>query len=153
MLVVSDTSPITALLAIDRFDILESLYGAIVVPSAVERELLGYHETLPGSIQVRAPANVEEVQRLRLDLDEGEAEAIVLAGELHADFLLMDEALGRERARAAHLSVIGLVGVLLVAKRHGLIISMADTLMQLQDRAGFYLSERVVRLALEQAGE
>ncbi len=43
--------------------------------------------------------------------------------------------------------------MLVVSDTSPLIISMVDTLMQLQDRAGFYLSERVVRLALEQAGE
>ena len=153
MLVVSDTSPITSLLAIGRFDIIETLYRTVIVPSAVAGELRACHEELPGCIQSRIPSDTAAVALLRSELDQGEAEAIVLARELHAELLLMDETLGRARARQEHVPVMGLVGVLLVARRVGLIHSMRATLDQLESKAGFCLSRDVVRLAVAQAGE
>ena len=47
MIVVSDTSCITALLNIDQAEILHRLYNTVVTPIAVERELLRHHSTLP----------------------------------------------------------------------------------------------------------
>jgi len=50
MIVVSDTSPITALLTIGKIDLLFRLYGEVKIPPAVAAELLVYHERLPDFI-------------------------------------------------------------------------------------------------------
>lgn len=66
---------------------------------------------------------------------------------------LMDERKGRRLATTDGLHVIGLIGVVLLAKQRGLIASAADVLHRLHREAGVYLAETIVRTALESAGE
>ena len=77
----------------------------------------------------------------------------MLAKELHADILLIDESLGREAARHEHLPIIGLMGILLIAKKKGLVASMHDLINRLETEAGFYLSRQVKEKVLAVAGE
>jgi uncharacterized protein len=95
MLVVSDTSPISALMQIGRAELLSDLFGAVCVPPAVNAELLRFHSSLPSYVEVRAVADRAHVASLVPRLDLGEAEAIVLAIETQADHLLIDERRGR----------------------------------------------------------
>lgn len=90
---------------------------------------------------------------LNKELDPGEAEAIVLARQLRADLLLMDEALGRRVAMQEHLPVIGLVGVLLLAKEQGLLDSLGMIFAELEAKAGFFLSQHLKQRVLQEAGE
>ncbi len=153
MIVVSDTSPITALLSIGRIDLLADLFGSVVIPHAVAEELLRGHDHLPDFLHVSSVSNARRVEKLEEQLDRGEAEAIVLASELHADFLLMDESLGRAVARREGLPVIGLLGVLLLAKRRGKIALIAEVLENLKTRAGFHLAEDLRLRVLQEANE
>ena len=153
MIVVSDTSPITALLIIQQIDLLARLYGEVKIPPAVADELLAYHTKLPDFIQTIPVTPGPLLDQLNRQLDRGEAEAIVLAKDLHADLLLIDESLGREAARHEHLPVIGLMGVLLIAKKKGLVASLRDLIERLETGAGFYLSRPVKEKVLSAAGE
>ncbi len=153
MIVVSDTSPITALITIQQIDLLRQLYNEVKIPSAVAEELLAYHTALPPFIQAVPVTAIPRLTELNRQLDRGEAEAIVLAKELHADLLLIDEALGREAARQEHLPVIGLMGVLLIAKKKGLVSSLTEIIERLETEAGFYLSRPVKARVLAAAGE
>lgn len=103
--------------------------------------------------RVVAAQDINHVQRLLHLLDAGEAEAIVLAKEAHADMLLIDERKGRRLAAAEGVHVIGLVGVILLAKRRAVIESAGDLLDRLCREAGMYVAERIVRAALESVGE
>ena len=153
MIVVSDTSPITALITIQQIDLLRQLYSEVKIPPAVAEELLAYHTELPPFIQTVPVVEIPLLEELNRELDRGEAEAIVLAKELHADLLLIDEALGREAARHEHLPVIGLMGVLLMAKKKGLVPSLVDLIERLEIEAGFYLSRQLKARVLDAAGE
>ena len=79
MIVVSDTSPITALLQIGQAGLLHQLYHEVIVPEAVGRELRVTHASLPDFIRIERATDEREVTRLCVELDTGEAEAIVLA--------------------------------------------------------------------------
>ena len=95
MIVVSDTSVITALIQIGRIEWLSTIFGAVVIPEAVADELAVSHVDLPAWISVTAVHDKAAVAEEARKLDAGESEAIVLAVELGADFLLIDEKLGR----------------------------------------------------------
>ena len=152
MIVVSDTSPVSALIQIGEAQLLQTLFAEVILPPAVERELRASHPSLPAFLQVRSVSNRERVNELAERLDVGEAEAIVLATELHADRLLIDEKAGRQAAQAEGLAVIGVLGVLLLARNRNLIPQVRDRLERL-DAAGFYLDEAVKIAALRAAGE
>lgn len=157
MIVVSDTSPLTYLYQIQRFDLLSSLYGEVVVPPAVERELKAgahLHEGLDWALlRVVAPKSSHRVTLLSASLDLGESEAIVLASEIKADLLLIDEADGREVARKLGIRLTGLLGVLLEAKRRGVVSSMSDELDRLESATTFRIRPEVRQRVLRLAGE
>ena len=91
MIVVSDTSPLTALLSVREADLLPTLFGEVIIPEAVRDELLRCHSNLPHWLRVEAVSNAAESVQLGRAVDRGEAEAIELAKELRADRLLIDE--------------------------------------------------------------
>lgn len=154
MIVVSDTSPVTYLSQIERFGLLTALYGEVVIPPAVERELrsaASLHHDLDWSVlRVVKPKSSELVASLSFSLDLGESEAIVVASEVEADLLLIDEASGRGRMG---IRLTGLLGVLLEAKRRGLVSSIATELDRLQDKTSFRIRHDVRQEVLRLAGE
>lgn len=153
MIVVSDTSPVTALLQLGKAELLVDLFGEVVIPAAVAAELERAHPLLPSFLQVRAARDHSKVQRLMEVLDAGESEAIVLATELHADLLLMDETLGRDEAARAGLKVTGLLGLLVLAKERGLLEHLDGVLQRLESEVGFFISPALRAAVLQKAGE
>ena len=153
MIVVSDTSVVTALIQIGRVDLLSELFGSVFIPEAVARELTVCHVDLPPWIQTLRVRNKQSVEDLCLELDAGESEAIALALELGADFLLMDEKLGRAAAQSAGLTTIGILGVAAAAKRRGLLESVATVIQELKEKASFWISAELETRVLRDAGE
>ena len=98
MIVVSDASPITALLTVGKVDILNRLFGEVIIPTAVADELHRTHTDLPEWLRVEQVSNQDLAGEYMLSVDLGEAEAIALAQELSADRLLIDERKGRKLA-------------------------------------------------------
>jgi len=153
MIVVSDTAPITSLLQIGRERVLPDLYGNVIIPQAVERELRRAHLNLPAFLKIAAAQDREAVVRLQREIDVGEAEAIVVAKEVGADALLIDERRGRALARREGVPIIGLLGVLVVAKKKNLITSLAGVLTELEDIADFRFAALLKARALREVGE
>lgn len=153
MIVVSDTSVVTALIQTGRVNLLSEIFGSVFIPEAVARELAVCHVSLPAWIQTLRVQDKESVERLCLELDIGESEAIALAMELGADFLLMDEKLGRATAQRAGLTTIGILGVAAAAKRQGLLESVATVIQELKEKASFRISAELEARVLRDAGE
>jgi len=157
VIVVSDTSPLTYLHQIQRFALLQSLYGEVIIPPAVERELKAetrLHEGLDWTLlRVVEPKRSEMVTLLSESLDLGESEAIVLATEINADLLLIDEVDGREAARKLGLRFTGLLGVLLEAKERRFVPSMSAELDRLVKATTFRIRPEVRQRVLRLAGE
>ncbi len=154
MIIVSDTSPITNLLQIGDLDLLHQIFGTIIIPNRVFTELCqieSQKEILTNQFWiVRATlSNPILKDELLKELDEGEAEAIALAVELKADFLLMDEQKGRQIAESYGLKVVGILGVLIQAKQKGLISEIKPHLQRLINEAGFWLNPQLVEKILE----
>jgi predicted nucleic acid-binding protein len=132
VIIVSDTSPITNLAAISQLDLLQKLYTGIIIPIAVYNEMVKVDKIVPGAVEVQTLPWIQKqavvdsqrvilIQETQESIDLGEAEAIVLALELKAELLLMDERRGRIVATSYGLQITGLLGVLLQAKRKMLI--------------------------------
>ena len=157
---VSDTSPLRALSAVNLLPILHTLYGEIVVPPAVAKELTVAVLGLPTidvtrleHVRVQIPTDTQQVTRLRERLGEGESEAIALALETGADALLIDEAMGRRIAAGLGLHLVGVIGILLEAKQQGLIDRVGPLLDTLDASITFRISAELRTHALKLAGE
>lgn len=161
MIIVSNTSPVMNLAAIGRLDVLKELYGNVFIPEAVLAELSaidGGKFNIPSVqefqwIKIAAVLDRPLVSSLMLELDFGEAEAIALAIEMKSGLLLIDERIGRKTAARLGLRFIGLLGILIDAKRHGLITELKPVLDALVSKAGFWVSGQLYTRALETAGE
>lgn len=125
----------------------------MVIPEAVADELAVSHVDMPAWIVVKAVRDRNAVRQKARDLDAGESEAIVLAIELGADFLLMDEKMGRVEAQRAGLEVVGVLGVASAAKRMGLLSSVTQVIRELREIAAFRISSELEARVLRDAGE
>ncbi len=161
MIIVSDTSPVSNLILIQRLDILQKLFSEIIIPPAVDAEVralkqfgkdLGEYENAEW-IKVYQPTNLQKVRTLQAKLDEGEAQAIVLALETNCNLLLMDERIGTNIARQEGLQTIGLIGVLIKAKENEIIKEVSEILSDLKHQAGFWLGEKLENQILENLDE
>jgi predicted nucleic acid-binding protein len=164
MLVVSNTSPIVNLAAIGQLDVLRQLFSMIIIPERVYEEIVIEGAEQPGAVEVqteiwfetRTVTNTALVANLLQrypKLQLGEVEAIVLTYEINADRLLLDEGRGRALAEDLGLPITGVLGVLLNAKRRGLIALVKPIVDDLINIAGFWIDKRLYAEVLKQAGE
>jgi uncharacterized protein len=153
MIIISDTSAVTSLVQIGRLEILPALYQKVIIPVEVAEELKRFHTLLPGFIEVLPVSDRVRLERLQTELDPGEAAAIALMLEGKGDLLLMDERCGRKIAVREGLAVIGVIGVLLEARQHGLIVSLSEAIRELEQIAGFRISPQLKRHILQKADE
>ncbi len=144
---VANSTCLIGLERIGRLEILHALFEPLFVPPKVWEEFGSALDWLT----VQAPANIELVNILRSIVDDGEAEAIALAKE-KGWLLILDDRKARTWAKRLSVRVIGTAGVLLRAKRYGLIPKVKPILEALR-ATGFRLSktleEEVLRLAQE----
>ena len=158
--VVSNATPLINLARVQRFELLKHLYGHIIIPPVVYEEVVISGQDRDGSRDVRTAAWISRmspkdqlaVAALTSQLDRGEASAIILAREVNADLLLIDEIRGRRVAEKLGLKIKGTLGVLAYARREGLIPNLRDDLIQLQQQ-GTWLHPKLIRDILEMVGE
>jgi predicted nucleic acid-binding protein len=159
MIVVSDTSPITNLIKLNKLNLLLQLYKIVLIPEQVYEELIavsGFKNILELNewIVVKTISDQDSFFKLKQKVDYGEAAAIILAKESGADLLLMDDLSGRIEARKEGLKIIGLIGVLIQAKQKGLIQNLKDVLVELMsEEIRFRVSEQLFEEALKSVGE
>lgn len=103
-------------------------------------------------IEIVEVSDKSAVEELKGELDKGESEAIVLAKELGAEWLLLDERLARQKAQALGFKVIGTLGILLRAKEMGLIENVKPEMDQLRAQ-GIRISRRVYEQVSSMAQE
>ena len=147
---------------VGRLDLLRELYSAVRVPPTVHAEL-AIDTGKPGAkvladafaagwITVKAVVDADAVSSISRLVDLGESEAILLAEQVGARFLLIDDARGRRIARGRGVPVVGVAGVLLSAKSRGVLAEVRPVLDTLSE-VGYRLSSRLVAAVLERAGE
>ncbi|MBD2777674.1 DUF3368 domain-containing protein [Iningainema tapete] len=160
MIIVADTTPLSELAKVGRLELLRDIFGTVIIPQEVYNEVtVGNYPAarlvpVASWIEVQPVGSIQMVQALQVqtDLDLGECAAIVLAQELKAEQLLIDDLDARKLAKSIGLPLIGTVGVLLLAKEKGLIFSVKDVMDELITN-GMWISQRlyieVLAIALE----
>ena len=156
MLVVADSSPLIVLINIEYIEILPTLFGQVVIPHEVSAELEQSNRPQPVRTFIsspppwlfrQTPSTVEPIPMLH----PGEAAAISLALELHADLLLIDEVLGRKAAAARSIRFTGTIGILERAADKGL-LDLKDAFDRIKG-TDFWISDELLdarlRLYLE----
>jgi predicted nucleic acid-binding protein len=137
--IICNTSPLQYLHQLGCLHLLPALAGHVIIPQAVAEELAagtarGIEVPVPQSLEwltVRRPASAA-VLPLVTDLGRGEAEVLALALELSDAVVILDDALARRMAEALGIRLTGTLGILLDAKRAGLIDTIMPWLDQLQ---------------------
>ena len=156
MLVVADSSPLIYLSRIHLLHILPTLFGDVVVPRAVWDEAVERRPSAPGIENLLQAGWIRVVDdpatSSNLGLDPGETAAILVAESLHADFLLIDERLGRAVAQERGLAVRGTLGVLVQARQSDVLPALRPVLDALAAE-GFRIAPALVREALARVGE
>ena len=154
MIVVADTSPINYLILIEEIGILTKMYGRVVIPRAVREELLrpsapemvrNWTSQPHDWLEVRTPLNSQDASLAALD--PGERDAIMLAGELGADQLIVDDRQRRHEAEKRGIPVIGTLGVMREAATLGL-LDLQIAVKRLQ-ATSFYIAPDVLNRLLK----
>jgi predicted nucleic acid-binding protein len=163
VIIISDTSVITNLAAIQHLHLLPQLYSQVIIPEAVYRELAEIDPPVPGALEVQTapwlevrqvinPVFVKHLQ-VEVRLDPGESEAIALALELNADLLLIDERRGRAEASRLGIKITGLLGLLVESKRKNLIVAVKPLMDALIATSEFRISPALYRQVLDVVNE
>ncbi len=158
MIIISDTSPICYLVLIDCIEVLPILYKNVIIPQAVYQELQAeetpkavkeWIKNYPNWLIIR---NITNASDSELDkLDQGEREAIILAEEIKANLLIVDDRAARNLANKRGLKIIGLLGILIDAARNNL-IDLPTKINQLQETT-FFISPKLLQSILSQYQE
>lgn len=158
MIVIADTSPINYLVRIEEIDLLPALFGDVIIPPSVCDELkdAGAPELVrrwiarpPPWLHIQAPTQSADAALLAAHLDAGEHDAIILALELRADQVVIDDMDGRQEAARRQLTITGTVGILRAASVLGL-VDLKDALIRLR-RTNFHLSQKLFEQLIAEA--
>jgi uncharacterized protein len=159
LIVVSDSSPLIGLASIGHLELLRLLFGRVLIPEAVHREVTedtgrpGAREVVAADwIEVRQIVDRPLAEQFRTRLGLGEREAIVLGLETNADFVLVDDRPARAAAVQLGLDVLGVAGVVLRAKSEGHVSAVRPLLDGLR-RHGLRLHDDIYEAVLRAAGE
>lgn len=149
------------LAAIGRLGLIKLKFGNVVIPEAVWREVVIDGKGKSGAedvensdwITIQSVRDKALVKALEKDLDIGESEAITLAVENNADVLLLDDKSARLIAANLGLNIIGIIGILIWAKKEGVIVQLSKELENLRKKANFRMSEDLIKRALQEVDE
>jgi predicted nucleic acid-binding protein len=142
-IIVSDSTCLIGLERINQLELLPAFYSSIVIPPAVQEE---FGRSFPWLV-LDKPTNKGLVTSLKLLVGRGESEAIALAYERRYR-LIVDDRQARKLAQQMGIQMIGTVGILVKAKRQGIIPNLSLVLNDLEAH-GFYLSQALKAEALK----
>lgn len=152
MIVFSNTTPIIALSSIQSLHLLPQLFGEIhLVNEVIEECEIGGPISVPvlRDIDWIKPVQSTSIQHtsILLELDKGEKHTLDMACKHHADWVIIDEKIGRNMAEYLGLRVTGTLGILLKSKQQGLIASFTDSVRAMQSKGIYYQSALIEKLA------
>lgn len=147
-IIVADTSCLILYYKIGEIELLRKLFGNILITETVAKE---FNSPIPPWIHIKNP--VSNLQRvLQEKLDPGEATSISLAAELEESLLIIDESKGRKMARTLGLTITGSLGILVAAKKRGIITHVKPILEKIT-QTNFRITEELIIKILHQTQE
>lgn len=163
MIVISDTTPIISLLKADQLGLLEKLYGNVLIPRAVYRELTDNPRYTKEAVIIKKldfliTVEVENVKSVNVlqavtGLDAGESEALIMYDEQKADLLLMDEHKGRSVAKQLGVKHIGTSGILMLAYDKDLIqAEKVKACLDIMLENGIRLDKKICNIIMNHVG-
>ncbi len=157
MLIIADSSALVALALCDGLPLLDKLFDDTKVPQTVFEEVIVKGKPAADILQAYLKGKTVPVDTTHLiitpaRIGSGELEAMSLYKILHADYLLVDDQRARKIARLNHITIIGSLGILLLAKHAGLTPQILPFIEQLR-ASDIYVSERLMQKMLQLAGE
>ncbi len=152
--VISNSTPIIALCAIDQLDILKKMYGEIIVPSAVRDEVNSKENIIKDNsfFKVIKIKNNEAKKLFKMSLHPGEVEVLILANEIKSDLCIIDDLLARKYANYLAIKITGTLGVLIKAKQNGIIEKIKPLLDELI-KNGIFISKELYTVVLNCVNE
>ena len=148
-IVITDASCFITLDKIDGMHLLHSLYKQVLTTPEIAAQ---FGKRLPEWVAVKAVLNRDLLYNYAETVDIGEASAMALASEIHADLLIIDDAEGRRFAKKLELNITGTVGVILSAKLNGVIPTVKPYILKIQ-QTNFRISDWLTSQILADAGE
>ena len=156
---IADSGPLICLARINQLELLPRLFSKILVPPEVWNEVTVRGQGHPGAydvsqvtwLTIQAP-DPQLVKPLGILVDAGEAEAIALAQTMDDCTILLDDARARKIAQRLNIKQIGTIGLLLRAKRRGLIEAIKPHIDALIEN-GIYIRRELIDAVLKYAGE
>jgi len=148
-IIISDTSCFIILTNIGHLDLLQQVYGNVITTPEVATE---YSLKLPDWVHIVSPANINMQNMLAQYIDMGEASAIALGIEIEGCTIILDDYSARKMAEKLNLAITGTIGVIIKAKKDGIITSIKPFIERLK-ATNFRLSPSLYDEALKEAGE
>ena len=152
MIIVFYSGPLIALSKLNLLFILQDLFGEIVIPAEVWKEVVERGKGKAGSeaieeakwIKVQDVGDDLSVEVLCRNIDRGEAEAIILAKRINADILILDEKIAREIAMAVGLKVVGSLALIYEGIKRGIVDqTLAEIIKKMRER-NIWISDEVI---------
>ena len=157
--VIVNSTPLIALAKSDQLALLQRMYGRILIPQAVWQEVTEKDDI--AAQRIKAARDWIEVRRVdpdqdrrmyRAKLHEGEVEVMLLAQEIGADLVIIDDAAARRTAEYLDLPPTGTLGVLVKAKQSGSLAAVMPVIRQMEHN-GIYFSKPLKELIQKLSGE
>lgn len=155
---IANASPVIVLAKAGYLNLLKDLPSELVLPEAVVVEILAGPESDPSRQAIEHgwgyrnhPSKIPP-QLLEWGLGAGETAVLALALERAPATAILDDAVARACAKAFGIPLLGTLGVILRAKKRGLVSDAAEVLRKLRS-VGLHLDDRTIRLALGRFGE
>ncbi len=155
-LVIADTGVLISLGLVKQFELLHQMFDEFYIPNAVWEEFRDYEH--PDFLQedfdwlIQHVREIHPPNHLRLVMDLGESEAIILYEQMKADVLLIDDRKARQIAESLGLKCVGSLGLLLRGKRMGIIQEIRPHLTKWLDNRRFF-SKKLLNQVLAEIGE
>lgn len=151
MKIVCNSSVLITLDNVGILHILKDLFGEILIPKAVRREVFG-RRRLPAFVKCIEISEPIALKVLESNLEAGESEAICLYEEIQANLLIIDDLEGRRVAERLGINITGTLGVLLLAKEEKFIDAIKPLLDEIVSR-GFRVADELYKELLMKSDE